>query len=95
MPLITNECKIVDQNEKESKLKDIKGKGNSAKKSTSFNTNQVADNNQVTLLEKESGKESNKKIVEERASQSIDSSGVFISLAFVLVREDVVPFCFS
>ena len=73
MPLITNECKIVDQNEKESKLKDIKGKGNSAKKSTSFNTNQVADNNQVTLLEKESGKESNKKIVEERASQSIDS----------------------
>jgi len=73
LPLITNECKIVDQNEKESKLKDIKGKGNSAKKSTSFNTNQVADNNQVTLLEKESGKESNKKIVEERASQSIDS----------------------
>merc|ERR1712029_290997 len=73
LPLITNECKIADQNEKESKLKDIKGKGNSAKKSTSFNTNQVADNNQVTLLEKESGKEINKKIVEERASQSIDS----------------------
>ena len=87
MPLLTNECKVVNQNEKESNLKEFKEKENSARKSTSFDTNEVADKNEVTVLDKEKKNESKKKIQDEKASKSIESFKQHISVENVTKGE--------